>query len=764
MTSEPASTTRWSSAQGPDPDPGRWERIEAYFTRLQQAEADEQQAIFDELDQADPTLRAEVETMLEASADRMLLDSAESASLSAMIDESSAAMPTRDPLLGRAIGPYHIESIIAHGGMGVVYRAVQSSPRRLVAIKFIRRVHGSHRLLRRFRLEVEVLSRLHHPYIAQVYDAGVHDEGHGGTPYFVMEYLPDAKPITTYAREQALDVDARLQLFLKACDAVHHGHQRGVIHRDLKPANILVDAVGTPKIIDFGVARSTDADIAVTTIETDIGQLVGTVQYMSPEQVDGDPHEIDTRSDIYSLGVVLYELLAGEPPYRVSGTSIFLATQMIREAEPKPLTHHARPLPRDLDAIVHRALAKDRTRRYQSAEAMARDIERYLDGQPVEARRPGSWRRSVYWLGRHPIIATCAAWLVLILGIVLGITWREATYRGILVDELEQYVIVHDLRGNELTRWRSSVGTHGVIPADRTNGRGRLLYVRDDATSEHGGAAQLYDLQGDLNEPAIVFRLSDSQLPTSITVGEGKSAAEFGIVAMHHADVYPELPGDELILFWTHGMGPGVLEVRDLNGQVHFQILHDGILKFLSWNAREGVIIAGGLDIEDTIGNWTGQYDLHASKHPPIVAILRPERGRLHKGFIKSRPEREGLPIEGYYWLQPMVDSGFMGIRPSSLPPTTETEAIAALSMDYYFDRTGGRLAPHSNMSYTIHLDAAGRIISQPSYAVGFSEVLNSSNEDYRNRVFPLDHFWFSSSPIVTEDELRNKQQTTPAD
>jgi CHASE2 domain-containing sensor protein/serine/threonine-protein kinase RIO1 len=202
-----------------------------------------------------------------------------------------------------------------------------------------------------------------------------------------MEYIVGARPITQYVRDRDLGTHERLELFAKVCDAVHHGHRKGIIHRDLKPGNILVDSQGQPRIIDFGVARATDSDLALTTLQTDVGQLVGTLHYMSPEQCAADPHDIDTRSDVYTLGVVLYELLSGKLPYDVRGSRVFEATRVIREQEPVKLTALDKTFKGDIETIVLRALAKDRERRYQSAEALGTDIQRYLRGEPIEARR-----------------------------------------------------------------------------------------------------------------------------------------------------------------------------------------------------------------------------------------------------------------------------------------------------------------------------------------------------------------------------------------
>jgi len=203
-----------------------------------------------------------------------------------------------------------------------------------------------------------------------------------------MEYIPSAKPITKYTQERNLSTRERLELFTKVCDAVHHGHQKGIIHRDLKPSNILVDSHGQPRIIDFGVARSTDSDMAVTTLQTDIGQLVGTLQYMSPEQCDADPHDIDTRSDVYALGVVFYELLCGKVPYDVTRVAMHEATRVIREQQPTKLSTLDKTLRGDVETIALKALEKDRDRRYQSAIELGQDIWRYLAGEAITARPP----------------------------------------------------------------------------------------------------------------------------------------------------------------------------------------------------------------------------------------------------------------------------------------------------------------------------------------------------------------------------------------
>jgi serine/threonine protein kinase len=296
-----------------------------------------------------------------------------------------ASSPARMP---KQIGKFRIKKLIATGGMGAVYQGVQEQPRRTVAIKLMKSGVTSKSALRRFEYESQLLARLKHPGIAAVYDAGTHEAHDGAVPYFVMEYIAGAKRITDYVRDKNLSTRERLKLFTEAADAIHHGHTKGIIHRDLKPDNVLVDSFGKVKVIDFGVARATDSDMAVTTLQTDIGQLIGTVQYMSPEQVEAEPDNLDTRSDVYSLGVILYEMLCGKLPYDVSKMKLYDATRVVREQEALKLSTVDTALRGDVETIVAKALEKDRDRRYQSAENLAADIQRYLHDEPITARPP----------------------------------------------------------------------------------------------------------------------------------------------------------------------------------------------------------------------------------------------------------------------------------------------------------------------------------------------------------------------------------------
>jgi serine/threonine protein kinase len=331
-----------------------------------------------------------------------------------------AADPVNAPLPSH-IGAYRIIGRIGRGAMGEVYEAEQAHPRRAVALKVILPHLINAAMLRRFKVESEVLGRLDHPGIAGIYEAGITEHvGGAPLPYFAME-LVRGKPLTTFSDDQGLSAFARLELLAKVADAVHHAHQKFIIHRDLKPANILVGADGQPKVLDFGVARVTDADIQAVTIETDPGSIVGTLQYMSPEQAGGSSRDLDLRSDVYALGIIAYELLARRLPYLLKGNNLSEAVRVIQQVEPSRLRSINRSLPSDVETIVVKALEKDKDRRYESAAEFAADIRRFLRREPISARPPTVWYQVATFARRNRtlVAAIAATFAVLVAGIVV---------------------------------------------------------------------------------------------------------------------------------------------------------------------------------------------------------------------------------------------------------------------------------------------------------------------------------------------------------
>jgi len=297
--------------------------------------------------------------------------------------ENLEELPSNAPT---EISGFVVKGLIAQGGMGAVYLAMQRRPRRPVAIKVIKTGVASPMALKRFEFEAQMLARLTHPGIAQIYEAGTFDQGDGAAPFFAMEYVPNARLIDEYCEEHNLDTRAKVELIAQVCEAVGSGHAKGIIHRDLKPGNILVSSSGHPKIIDFGVARSTDSDQRVT-MQTDVHAIVGTLQYMAPEQCAGDVLDLDTSADVYALGVALYELLTGKLPYEVSG-GIATAIKTVTEARPDPISIYDKSLGGDLEVIVSKAMAKERSDRYRTASELGDDLHRWLNDEPIMAQPP----------------------------------------------------------------------------------------------------------------------------------------------------------------------------------------------------------------------------------------------------------------------------------------------------------------------------------------------------------------------------------------
>ena len=357
---------------------------------------------------------------------------------------------------GSTLGDVTIVRLIDEGGMGRVYEGLQGMPCRTVAVKVIRPGVLSPTAAKRFKHEAQILGRLTHPGICRIYSVGMERLPGGEVPYFVMEYIEDAFTITGYATQRGLSSRERVAIFCEACRAVAHGHQKGIIHRDLKPGNILVDTAGRPKIIDFGVARNTDANTALTTMHTDIGQLVGTISYMAPEQFDGAADGLDVRADVYALGVVLYELLAGSLPYDIAKRPVYEVSRVVKEVEPRSLSFFNASLRGDLDTIVAKCLQKESDKRYSSAAELEADLSRHLRGEPISASPP-RLRDAVARLARRHRLAALAATGVLasLVLAVVGIAVfavRAERQREVAVREAREAATQRDAAGREKAR------------------------------------------------------------------------------------------------------------------------------------------------------------------------------------------------------------------------------------------------------------------------------------------------------------------------
>lgn len=349
----------------------------------------------------------------------------------------SPAIPPPPPLhhpIPDAVGSYLVIGVLGVGGMATVYEAVQEQPRRNVALKVLNQSMTGTDAYLRFLFETETLARLRHPGIAQIYEAGATRLGGGEpVPFYAMELVPDAVTITHYAERHGVPLRDRVRMFTVVCDAVHHGHQQGIVHRDIKPGNVLVDGEGRIKVIDFGIARNLDASAVSLTAISDAAQLIGTLNWMSPEQCAASG-QIDTRTDVYSLGVLLYELCSGHLPHDLSQTPLPVAlNRVINESPRRPTLPRSRDC-RDLEAIILKSIEKDPDRRYDGAAALAADLRRWLDHKPTEAHPPGVGDQFLYFARRNPGVATAAATVIasifLVATISTGFAWRLADEVG----------------------------------------------------------------------------------------------------------------------------------------------------------------------------------------------------------------------------------------------------------------------------------------------------------------------------------------------
>ena len=432
---------------GERPQDDLFRRAEEVFHEVEALPAVERPRLLERLCRGDDQLRAEVESLLAAAG-------APDRSIGQLVDRAVGAAVDDQLAPGTSVGRYTVVSLLGRGGMGEVYLASQEQPvRRDVALKLVSGAATSRALLARFEAEAQALARMDHDAIAKVYDVGRHE----GRPFYAME-LVDGLPLDDYARQQELDVEGRLRLFVRICRGVHHAHQKGIIHRDLKPSNVLVGtSEGHPvvKIIDFGLAKAADAEPLGAAPATELGQVLGTPHYMSPEQANSLGADVDTRTDVYALGVILYELLTGQRPLDLSRAQAAGQEELlraIREVEPlapsrrlssqdtalpAPLheakkAHLIRILRNDLDWVVMRALEKDRERRYPSVAALADDVERFLAHEPLEAGPPGPAYRLQKFVRRHRASVVAASLVVVALagGLAAALSGLRAAQRA----------------------------------------------------------------------------------------------------------------------------------------------------------------------------------------------------------------------------------------------------------------------------------------------------------------------------------------------
>ena len=392
----------------PSPDSDAWPRIKELLADALELEPEARAAFLDSACKGDHDLRAELESLLPKEED-------EQEFLAHPVAELLDA-PAPEP--GARIGSYVLGRLLGEGGMGRVFEATQEHPHRTVALKILRPGFLAQDAERRFSWEVEALGRLNHAAIARVHDAGIETtaEGHR-LSWFAMERVRGL-PLLEAADTFGFNREQRLELFVHICEGVAHAHQRGVIHRDLKPDNILVEEDGRPHILDFGIARTADPLASSLTVA---GQIVGTLAYMSPEQLLGEPGRVDIRSDVYSLGVLLFRLLTGAPPIDLEGLPLPLAALRLSNEDPRRAGQIDRGLRGDLETILAKALAREPERRYANVDALCDDVRRVLIDEPITARPPNAWYYFTKYTRRHRgLVAGLALAFLATVGAVAG--------------------------------------------------------------------------------------------------------------------------------------------------------------------------------------------------------------------------------------------------------------------------------------------------------------------------------------------------------
>ncbi len=619
-------------------------RAEALFLDLVEADAAARRERLDKECADDAPLRAEVESLLahHDGAGVRFLDTNKIRLMAAHGNEHSLEPESR-------IGGYRILGTLGQGGMGIVYRAQQERPRRIVALKVIRRASASPSLLRRFEHEAEMLGRLQHPGIAQIYEAGRADTGQGPQPFIAMELI-QGRSLTEYGRERGLGWRERMSLVAQVCDAVQHAHQRGIIHRDLKPSNILVNESGQPKVLDFGVARSDDAD--ALTLHTGIGELVGTLPYMSPEQVGGRSDEIDTRTDVYSLGVVLYELLAERLPHDLSGLSLPEAARKVREDDPARLSTTNKVLRGDVETVVSKALERDRSRRYQTAAEFGADIRRCITGEPIQAKADSAMYVLRKQLRRYRGVVIGAGVSVAALAVFTALLYSKSTSNARLAES------------ERLQAARANILLHEVTEAER-KARAELTASRIEQGRLFARAGNLRAAEGliwseharDPEDPYTAWALAETYTrnPCVRAFRAHNNPARAALTTPDGRTLITAAEDDPVVRFWSLPDGVSTGEIDTGSAQINAMALdapglrlalvrRDGAAEV--WNTqtfrRVFTACTGDASSESVTFTPDGRYLLCGTRAGSIVMLSATDGSRL-AGLQVGRVNVNGL-------------------------------------------------------------------------------------------------------------------------
>ena len=680
-------------------------------------------------------------------------------------------VPCADDVNLPSIEGYIIDRLLGRGAGGDVYRGFRDGSDRPLAIKVLNArlgddlgkpgYLGGQSSSRAWR-ELDVLTQLRLPALPRVIDHGVHQ----GRLYIATEYI-DGQPLDQYCqaepspipgavassrresipnpgavassrresilnpgavassrRESILNPGAvassrreflrtRVDLLARVADAVHSLHEMGVIHRDIKPSNILVDINGQPIIIDLGIASLLTDDVMETL--TAEGAPIGSPAFMSPEQARGSRREISTRSDVYGLGATAYLILTGQTPHEMDVT-LHESVRRVAQDEPRDPRELDGSLPRDLAAVLTKAVSREPARRYTSAADFAEDLRRWLAGEPVTATTPGPWRRCTRWIGKHPIITTTAACAVIALAIVgtaSFVTWRLMLWPDHLEfsDDGKSVRLVTSVN-KTLRTWRgegsNSIRFAQIVDRPGHLGGGRVLVIatQDIESDPHTDNVCIYNLNEYDGEPvwtsAGTITLPD-QLRYAVPCAQAEDAFEVSHVRI--ADIFPEEPGSEVVAFHQHSpYSPTAIRVYDLAGQLLYETWHDGHLSESYWMSEPGLLVAAGCNSD---GKWQERgYEATVDLFPTVVFAIRPELGVT--GQVLSWPGSTGTVDPTWYWcvlpseLSNFLKASLLNLDPPSLKYAPESRVQFLLATK-----------TKTNCNYSWILDAAGNTVAK---------------------------------------------------
>ncbi|KAA3606061.1 MAG: serine/threonine protein kinase [Planctomycetota bacterium] len=656
--------------------PSRFARIRSLFLEALEQPAEAQSAFLDKACGEDQSLKEDVLSLLTHDQEDSPLDES-FMNLGELLIDEEAQVPSQ-------LGAFQVKEQIGHGGMAVVYRGIHQTTGAEVALKILKSGIMSRRSVQRFLLEAKILRLLHHPGIAQVLETGSF-RSRGETRHFFVLELVRGENLMDYASNQELSLARKLKLFQELCQIVDFAHREGVIHRDLKPANVLVTAEGQVKVLDFGVARVTNAKLATTTMETTQGRIVGTLGYMSPEQCSGD-RAVDPRSDVYSLGVMLYELLSGKPLFDFHGMSLTAAMNQIQKGPPRNLELPAGGQSRSLRGVIAKALHLDPSFRYDTAASFAEDLQRLSMGKPTTAGQTSFLRDVFFWASRRPTLAVGILGLVItLLSIAITATHirhiASISYRISVSGQYDE-VTLQDNLGNPLYKWKggirgSIVKAQLVQPWENQLDQAIILIgYHLHSTSDFPGRVCIYSA----TRPEVPLWTCSEQPLRPPEKPDAHPEAKVAMQDILLEDFFPHREGLEFAAIQSlNPFGATAIRIFDFTGRLLYQAWHDGALLSFYWIQNGGILLASGIESSAT---WKerGVHDL-LDPYPRIVLALKiQERPVPPESWLMKNEQFQDKSLLWYKWFGPVKNlsnlSGLgVGLAPPQSPFPLENDA-----------------------------------------------------------------------------------------